>query len=98
MVTVEGPGFVEMFCWETNPGYAVHLLNYTNPNTHHGWLRSMVSQGPQQVRMNLPSSVRVKSVDLLRAEVSLPFKMHGQDLRFTIPSLDDYEVAAVTIA
>jgi len=98
IVIVEGPGFVEMFCWETDPGYAVHLLNYTNPNTHYGWLRSIVKQGPQQVRMKVPSSMRVKAVDLLRAEKSAPFEMHGQDLGFAIPSLDDYEVAAITIA
>lgn len=97
MVIVEGAGFVEIFCWETEPGYAVHLLNYTNPNAHHGWMQSVVKLGPQQVRINLPSSVRVKAVDLLRAEKSTSFEMHGQELRFTIPSLDDYEVAAITI-
>jgi hypothetical protein len=48
--------------------------------------------------MKVPSSVRVKAVDLLRAEKSAPFEMHGQDLGFAIPSLDDYEVAAITIA
>lgn len=98
MVTVEGPGFIEMFCWETDPGYTVHLLNYTNPNAHHGWMQSVVRQGPQQVKMNLPSGTRVKSVDLLRSEQTIPFEIHGQKLNFTIPSLDDYEVAAITIA
>lgn len=74
------------------------VLRDTNSNTHHGWLQSVVRQGPQQVRMNLPSSVRVKIVDLLRAEMSIPFELHGRELRFTIPSLDDYEVAAITLA
>ena len=98
MVIVEGSGLVEMFCWETDPGYAVHLLNYTNPNTHHGWMQSVIKLGPQRVRVNLPSGVRVSAVDLLRAETSIPFELHGQDLSFTIPSLDDYEVAAITIS
>jgi hypothetical protein len=98
MVIVEGNGLVEMFCWETDPGYAVHLLNYTNPNTHHGWMQSVIKLGPQRVRVNLPSGVRVSAVDLLRAETSIPFELHGQDLSFTIPSLDDYEVAAISIS
>ncbi|HLY40227.1 MAG TPA: alpha-amylase family protein [Terracidiphilus sp.] len=98
VVIVEGAGFVELFCWETDPGYAVHLLNYTNPNTHHGWMRSVVKLGPQQVRMNLSEGVRVKAVDLLRADRSAAFEMKGGELRFTIPSMDDYEVAAITIA
>jgi hypothetical protein len=97
MVIVEGEGFVELFCWETTPGYAVHLLNYTNPNAHHGWMQSVVNPGPQRVRMNLPSSVRVSAVDLLRAEKSVPHQMIGRELRFTIPVLDDYEVAAITV-
>ena len=41
IVHVEGEGFLEMFAWETAPGYAVHLLNYTNPNAHHNWLNSV---------------------------------------------------------
>ena len=39
IVHVQGEGFIEMLSWETAPGYAVHLLNYTNPNAQHGWLR-----------------------------------------------------------
>jgi len=50
------------------------------------------------VRMRVPSSVKVKSIDLLRTEKSIPFEIHGRDLRFTIPTLNDYEVAAITIA
>ena len=98
LLTVEGDGFVELFCWETAPGYAVHLLNYTNPNAHHGWMQSVAKLGPQRVSMMLPQGVRVKSVELLRAEINIPFDANGQELRFTIPQAGDYEVAAITLS
>jgi hypothetical protein len=97
VVNVDGEGFVEMFAWETNPGYAVHLLNYTSPNAHHGWMADVHPLGPQTVSLKLPSGVRVKSVELLCAEQSVPFRLDGQILRFKIPRVGDYEVAAVTV-
>ena len=97
MVHVDGEGFIEMFGWETRPGYAVHLLNYTNPNTYHGWMQSTYALGPQTVRMKLPLGVKVKSVELLRAGQSVAFGLEDQVLRFTIPRLEDYEVAAITV-
>ena len=97
MVHVDGPGLIEMFCWETSPGYAVHLLNYSNPNTHHGWLQTTDPLGAQQVTMKLPSGLRVKSVDLLKSEKNVPHRVEDQVLRFTVPGLEDYEVAAITL-
>ena len=98
VVDIAGDGLIETFCWETEPGYAVHLLNYTNPNAHHGWLGSVYPLGPQSISMRLPSGIRVKSVSLLQAERGVPFIAHGSVLRFTVPSMKDYEVAAITIA
>lgn len=97
VVHVEGDGLVELFAWETAPGYAVHLLNYTNPNAQHGWLASTYPLGPQRVTMKLPSTVKIKSVELLRAENTLPFRLEQDVLSFTIPQLQDYEVAAISV-
>ncbi|MGD0737486.1 MAG: alpha-amylase family protein [Terracidiphilus sp.] len=107
-VSVQGEGLVELFAWETVPGYAVHLLNYTNPNAQHGWMRSVYPLGPQSVSLKLPPGVRPKSVELLRpsqddsaqseSTQNVPFRLEDQILRFTIPSVQDYEVAAITIA
>ncbi len=97
IVHVEGDGFIEMFAWETTPGYAVHLLNYTNPNAHHGWMESVYPLGPQLVSMTLPVGVKVKSVELLSAGNTVPFRLEGETLRFTIPRVEDYEIAAVTV-
>jgi hypothetical protein len=97
VIHVDGDGLVEIFAWETSPGYAIHLLNYTNPNAHHGWLSSIYPLGAQTVSMTLPSGVKVTAVDLLRSERRIPFRLEGPLLRFTIPRLDDYEIAAVSV-
>jgi hypothetical protein len=48
--------------------------------------------------MKLPQNVRVKSVEILQAGRNLPFHLESQMLQFTIPRVDDYEVAAITVA
>ena len=97
IVHVNGDGFIEIFAWETTPGYAIHLLNYTNPNAHHCWLQSVYPLGPQSVSMRLPAGVNVESVELLKSEGREPFHMEGDILRFTISGVGDYEVAAIVI-
>ena len=97
MVQVKGDGFIEMFAWETTPGYSVHLLNYTNANAHHGWLNSVYPLTPQRVSMKLPSGVKVKTVELLRADTRVPFRIESEVLTFSVPRVEDYEVAAVTV-
>jgi hypothetical protein len=98
LVHVKGDGFIEMFAWETTAGYSIHLLNYTNANAHHGWLNSVSPLTPQRVSMKLPSGVRVKVVELLRAGISVPFRIESEVLTFSIHNVEDYEVAAVTVA
>lgn len=97
VVQVDGEGFLELFAWETMPGYAIHLLNYTNPNAHHGWLSTVYPLGPQTIRMMLPNGVKVTAVDLLCSDRTIPFRLDGSVLCFTIPGVDDYEIAAVTV-
>jgi hypothetical protein len=94
-VTIDGDGVVETFAWETQAGFAVHVLNYTNPAMHRGWLRSFYAIGPQKVRVSLPAGRRVTRIELLRAGVSVPFRVNGAAVEFTIPKVVDYEVAAL---
>jgi len=94
-VKIEGEGILECFVWETWSGFAVHLLNYTNPNMHRGWLRRHCPIGEQKVWMAIPPDRRVARVELLRAERDVPFHQDGGGVEFTIPRIADYEVAAV---
>ena len=94
-VTIEGEGVIETFAWETQAGFALHVLNYTNPAMHRGWIRNFYPIGEQKVRMALPPGRSVSQVELLRAETVIPFRRSGGMIEFTIPKVVDYEVAAL---
>jgi hypothetical protein len=94
-VTIDGDGVIETFAWETEAGYAVHILNYTNPAMHRGWIRQFYPIGAQKVRMAVPAGRRVSRVELLRAGKNVAFARRGDAIEFTIPGVVDYEVAAV---
>jgi hypothetical protein len=94
-ISVNGEGMVEVFAWETEPGVALHLLNYTNPNMLRGWFTDTYAVGPQLVRAELPDGVNGDRVDFLRAGTSVPLKREGRMAEFTVPSVRDYEVAVI---
>ena len=73
----------------------MHILNYTNPAMHRGWIRNYYSIGEQKVRMTLPAGRRVTRVELLKAERTIPFTGGTGTIEFTIPRVVDYEIAAL---
>jgi hypothetical protein len=97
-VKIEGAGVIESFAWETEPGFAVHILNYTNPAMHRGWIRDFFPIGAQKVQMVLPPNRRVSRVELLRAEATIPFRAMDRTIEFTVPRVLDYEIAAIHAA
>jgi hypothetical protein len=94
-VAISGKGVIEAFAWETEPGFAVHVLNYTNPNLHRGWVREIYPIGEQNVKMKLPPGKRIARVELLRAGRDIAFQIRNGAVEFTIPGVSDYEVAAI---
>ncbi len=94
-VKVQGQGVIESFAWKTQAGFAVHLLNYTNPAMHRGWIREFYPIGEQKVTFKLPDAQRVTRIELLRSGADVPFKQQAGAIEFTIPGVKDYEVAAL---
>ncbi len=95
-VSVTGQGIVELFAWETEPGYAIHLLNYTNPNMTRGFIRQFYPVGGQQLEFAAPAGKRISEVRALRTGRLLEFKQEGANVSCEIPSVLDYEVVALT--
>jgi hypothetical protein len=96
-VKVQGEGLMEVYAWETEPGFAVHMVNYNGPNAFRGKMRKAVPLGPQTVRLELPRNVTIRRASLLRAEKPLSFRQHGAIVEFTVPAVGSYEVAALEI-
>ena len=86
---------IEIFAWETEAGFALHLLNMNNPNLHRGVMLRHSPLGPQAVTFRLPRDVKIRRVTALRAEKTIPFQQQGRTVRFTIPRVVEYEVAAL---
>jgi hypothetical protein len=93
--TIQGSGLIESFAYETSAGFALHVLNYTNPNVHRGAIRVFYPIGPQTVRFEIPAGRTVSRVQLLKSETDIPFKRVDGGIEFTIPSVTAYEVAAI---
>ena len=94
--SINGDGIIEVFAWETEPGYALHLLNYTNPNMTHGAIRRAYAVGPQQVRFRVSRGRSIKSVRELRSGTSLGFHQQAETVTFKVSGITDYEVIALT--
>jgi hypothetical protein len=94
-VRVDGDGLIEIFAWETEAGFALHLLNFNNPNLHRGVILRHSPIGPQKVQFELPRDTRIRSVKLLRGEKPVAFRQRGRVVEFTVPQIGDYEVAAL---
>lgn len=94
-VNIEGKGLVEAFAWETQAGYAIHVLNYTNPNAFKGWIREYYPIGEQRVTMTIPAGKTVSRVELLRGGKDVQFKTTNDRIEFTILNVVDYEIAAL---
>ncbi|HEV2597872.1 alpha-amylase family protein [Sphingopyxis sp.] len=96
-LTVSGDGLIEVNVWETQAGFAVHLLNYNAPNALNGRLRKPIPLGTQSVTLTLPTATKVRRIDLLEAGEPVEFTQEGRTVRFALPSVGFYEVAALIV-
>jgi hypothetical protein len=96
LLTIEGDGVIEAFAWETEPGVALHLVNYTNPNMMGGWVRQFYPTSPLRVQLAAPTGRAVRRGRALRAGREVALTVQGDRLRFETPPVADYEVIALT--
>jgi putative glycosyl hydrolase-like family 6 (GHL6) protein len=94
-VEVEGDGVIEIFLWQTETGFSLHLVNYTNPNMTRGFIRRNYPVGPLRVSLGFPAARDITDIRALRSPMSLPFRREGVWVHFVLPKVEDYEVVAL---
>ena len=94
---VEGEGLLETTAFQTEAGYAVHLVNHTNPNFRGGAFREVHAVGPQKVTLTIPAAKTVRSARLLRGGTNVAFTQSGSTIDATVPSVGEYELLAFEI-
>jgi hypothetical protein len=96
VVSVAGPGVVDVSVWEQEGSMSVHLVNLTNPMMMKGPIRELYAVGPQQVTIRLPAGRRPREVRLLVSKADPQAHDTGTVLNLTLPSIVDHEVVAIT--
>ncbi len=96
-VSVQGEGMMELFAWETEPGYSLHVLNYTNPHMTKPFVREFYRIGPLHVELKMPGGKHISTVKALKLGRELPFTQAAGRVTFELPSVRDYEVVALSL-
>jgi hypothetical protein len=97
VVTVTGPGVLDITVWRQRSSLTVHLVNLTNPMMMKGPLRELIPIGQQKIQLRLPEGLRSKRVRLLAANVRPQTEHVGKYLKVTVPSILDHEIVAIDV-
>jgi hypothetical protein len=98
VVSVRGPGVLDVTIWRQRDSMTLHLVNLTNPMMMKGPVRELIPIGPQEIRLRLPPGAKPRRVHLLAADQAPPFERSGPNLTLTVPSVLDHEIVAIDLA
>jgi hypothetical protein len=97
VVTVTGPGVLDVTVWRQKESMTVHLVNLTNPMMMKGPFRELIPIAEQKVRVRLPRDKKAKRVQLLVSGQSLRAEESAGHLAVTVPTILAHEVVAIDL-
>jgi hypothetical protein len=97
VITVKGPGIVDIALWKQKNSMTVHLVNLTNPMMMKGPYRELLPLAAQQVTFKLPAGSTAKGVKLLISGKESNAKVDGGNVSLTVPHILDHEIIAVDL-
>lgn len=96
-IRVKGLGMFDITVWRQRNSMTVHLVNLTNPMAMRPNMHELIPSHPQMVEVQLPAGKRATKVQTLMNEGPMPHQLVGNTLKFTVPSVLDYEVIAIDL-
>ena len=98
MISVEGPGVLDVAVWNQRQSMTVHLVNLTNPMMMKGPVREIIPLPGQQVSVRVPNGKRVTRAHLLVAGTEVPYREVNDLIEVQVPSIRLHEVIALDFA
>ena len=97
MVTVEGPGVIDITVWRQQSSLTVHLVNLTNPMMMKGPFRELI---PVDLRVSIqvPDGIKVKDVKLLVKGENPKFEISNGKVVLDVPQVSDHEIVALEMS
>jgi hypothetical protein len=97
LVTVTGPGVLDVTVWRQANSLTVHLVNLTNPMMMKGPFRELLPVGEQTVRLRFGEGSQPRKIHLLAAGAEPRAERTKGFWEIIVPSVLDHEVVAVDL-
>jgi hypothetical protein len=97
IVTVEGPGVIDITVWRQQNSMTVHLVNLTNPMMMKGPFRELIPVD-LKVSIQVPDGIKVKGVKLLVKGQNTEFEVINGKITLEVPQVSDHEIVAVEMS
>jgi hypothetical protein len=97
VVSVTGPGVLDVTVWRQKESMTVHLVNLTNPMMMKGPFRELIPISEQRVRIRLPRDKRAKRVQLLVSGKTIDARASEGMLSVVVPTILAHEVIAIDL-
>jgi hypothetical protein len=97
LITVTGPGVLDVTVWRQKNSLTVHLVNLTNSMMMKGPVRELIPLGEQKLNLRLPDGTKPRRIRLLAADKTPRVDRSSRHLALTVPSILDHEVVAIDL-
>ncbi len=97
IVTVKGPGMIEVTAWRQKDSMAVHLVNLTNPMMMKGPFRELIPVDAE-VSIKVPENTKLTGVHLPMRDNDPQYTIMDGRVKLTVPQISDHEIIGLDLA